>query len=155
MKPSGSILVVEDNEDDVFFVSRALRNNGLDGLLNVVNDGQAAVEFLHKLGNGPPGANRLAPCLVLLDLNLPFKSGLEVLNWIREHPIWKTLIVIILTSSTSEADMEKAYSLGANSYVIKPADGTRLAEFGSLLRTYWLGWNELPPICRSTLGALK
>jgi CheY-like chemotaxis protein len=153
LKPNGSILVVEDNQDDAFFISRALRNNGLDGPLNVVNDGQAAVEFLHKLAGASPAANRLAPCLVLLDLNLPFKSGLEVLSWIREHPVWKTLIVIVLTSSTSEADREKAYSLGANSYVIKPADGTRLTEFGSLVKAYWLGWNELPPVCRTVPSA--
>jgi DNA-binding response OmpR family regulator len=81
----------------------------------------------------------------LLDLNLPRKTGLDVLRWIRRESLFKTLIVVVLTSSTSERDMEEAYSLGANSYLIKPADAIRLREVAQLIKDYWFGWNQLPP----------
>jgi len=149
LKTIASILLVEDDADDVFFISRALRGSGLDLTLEVVNDGRAAVDFLTKVAEGNRHVEALSPCLVLLDLNIPFKSGLEVLKWIRAHSALKTIIVIVLTSSTSETDMTQAYTLGANSYVIKPSDATRLAEFGQFLKGYWFGWNQLPPVCRS------
>ena len=82
---------------------------------------------------------------MLLDLNLPRRSGLEVLEWIRHEPGWKTLVVLVLTSSTAETDMNRAYSLGANAYVVKPSDATKLREFGQLLKQFWLGWNQMPP----------
>jgi CheY-like chemotaxis protein len=154
LKTTTSILLVEDDADDVFFISRALRGSGLDLTVEVVNDGQAAVEFLTKVAEGNKLSEALSPCLVLLDLNIPFKSGLEVLKWIRAHAAWKTIIVIVLTSSTSESDMIQAYTLGANSYVIKPSDATRLAEFGQFLKGYWFGWNQLPPACRPSRGAV-
>jgi CheY-like chemotaxis protein len=140
-----SILLVEDNDDDVYFVSRALRNSGLNLPLEVAHDGQEAVDVLTKAGSLSRDSESLRPCLVLLDLNLPLKSGLEVLKWIRQHSEFKTIIVVVLTSSTAEADMDHAYSLGANSYVIKPSDATKLAEFVHCLKAYWFGWNQLPP----------
>jgi len=154
LKSKASILLVEDDADDVYFISRALRASGLEVPLHVVNDGQAAVDFFLK--SSEPGKNdaTISPCLVLLDLNLPLKSGLEVLQWIRQQPRWRTVIVIVLTSSTSESDMTQAYTLGANSYVIKPSDATKLTEFGQFLKGYWFGWNQLPPICRSSSSAV-
>jgi CheY-like chemotaxis protein len=71
---------------------------------------------------------------------------MEVLKWIRQESPWKTLLVIVLTSSTSESDMHDAYAHGANSYIIKPADATRLREVAQLLKSYWFGWNQLPPL---------
>jgi CheY-like chemotaxis protein len=152
LKDRGFILHVEDDADDVFFLAEALRRSVIDIPIEVVNDGQAAVEFLLLAGSvADPGASR--PSLVLLDLNLPRKTGLEVLKWIRQESVFKTLIVIVLTSSTSEADMEAAYSLGANSYIIKPADAMLLREVAQLIKHYWFGWNQLPPM-RSRPGAL-
>jgi len=150
LKTNASILLVEDDADDVFFISRALRGSGLEIALDVVNDGQAAVDFFLKASERGINGDTPTPCLVLLDLNLPVKSGLEVLKWIRQQSPWKTLIVIVLTSSTSEADMTQAYTLGANSYVIKPSDATKLSEFGQFVKGYWFGWNQLPPACRSS-----
>jgi len=146
LKQNRSILLVEDDADDVFFISDALRRSGIELPLNVVNDGQAAVDFLRETAERATHAEDLRPGLVLLDLNLPRKTGLEVLRWIRQESVWKTLIVIILTSSTSESDIEQAYSLGANSYIIKPSDATKLRELGQLLKQYWLGWNQPPPL---------
>jgi CheY-like chemotaxis protein len=149
MKNGGSILLVEDDADDVYFISRALRNSGLDAPLNVVTDGSAAVEFLTRAGERLDEPEASPPALVLLDLNLPRKSGLDVLKWIRQESVLKTIVVIVLTSSTSDADMNRAYLLGANSYIIKPSDATKLKELGQLLKAYWLGWNQTPPVCRS------
>jgi CheY-like chemotaxis protein len=146
LKKDCFILHVEDDADDVFFVSDALRRGGVEIPVEVVNDGDSAVEVLKDAGNRTPGTDAKKPCLVLLDLNLPRKTGLEVLKWIRQESPWKTLLVIVLTSSTSEADMNQAYLLGANSYIIKPADATRLREMGQLLKSYWFGWNQIPPL---------
>jgi CheY-like chemotaxis protein len=149
LKTKTSILLVEDDADDVYFISRALRSSGLEAI-HVVNDGQAAVDFFIKSSEGGKNDDTISPCLVLLDLNLPLKSGLEVLQWVRQQPRWKNIIVIVLTSSTSESDMTQAYTLGANSYVIKPSDATKLSEFSQFLKGYWFGWNQLPPMCRSS-----
>jgi CheY-like chemotaxis protein len=146
---NGSILLVEDDANDVFFVSEALRRSGLDLPLNVANNGQEAVNFLLQAGERAAQPESVNPCLVLLDLNLPHKTGLEVLKWIRQESPWRTLIVIVLTSSTSELDMNQAYLLGANSYIIKPSDASTLRELGHLIKQYWLGWNHLPPLSKA------
>ena len=150
MKHKPSILLVEDDADDVYFISRALKVSGVDLPLDVVNDGRGAVEFLTACEDPSRRSETRNPCLALLDLNIPFKSGLEVLKWIRQSSVFKTIIVIVLTSSTSETDMERAYTLGANSYVIKPSDATKLDELARLLKSYWLGWNQMPPACRGS-----
>lgn len=143
MKKDFSILLVEDDADDVFFVSEALRRSGIDLPLEVASDGQQAMDLLSKTEESGLDRGRV-PCLVLLDLNLPRKSGLEVLRWIRQDSPNKSVIVIVLTSSTSDADVAQAYLLGANSYIIKPSDATRLRELGQLIKQYWLGWNQIP-----------
>lgn len=145
MKRRCSILHVEDDADDVYFVARALRASGIELPLEVVNNGQAAIDFLQESGQRIGEPEHVRPCLVILDLNLPHKSGHEVLKWIRQESRWKTLIVLVLTSSTSESDIEQAYLLGANAYIIKPSDATKLRELGDLLNQFWLGWNQMPP----------
>jgi DNA-binding response OmpR family regulator len=141
-----SILLVEDDDNDVFFFQDALRRAEIDIALDIVNDGQEAIDFLTSTSARTSGPEDLRPGFVLLDLNLPRRTGFDVLTWIRQHTYWKTLIVVVLTSSTSEADMHQAYSLGANSYVVKPTDATRLRVLIKLLVEYWLGWNENPPV---------
>ena len=153
MNKGAAILLVEDDADDAYFVSRAVRAAGLDVPLEVANDGQAAIDYLAAAVERRERGDGAQPCLILLDLNLPRKSGLEVLKWIRSAANWKTMIVIVLTSSTSEADMNAAYSLGANSYLVKPSDATKLTELGQLLKGYWFGWNQMPPMCREVATA--
>jgi DNA-binding response OmpR family regulator len=142
---SHSILLVEDDDNDVFFIKDALRRTGIQIPLDVANDGQEAIDHLVNANARLTERSQLEPGLVLLDLNLPRRSGLEVLKWIRRDPIWKMLIVVILTSSTSEADKQEAYLLGANSYIVKPTDATRLRDLVKLLTEYWFSWNEEPP----------
>jgi CheY-like chemotaxis protein len=140
-----SILVVEDDADDQYFISRAFEDTAKQAHVDAVSDGQSAIDFLGQFLATKPPATPLRPELVLLDLNLPRKSGLEVLKWIRGNQALNNVVVIVLTSSTSEDDMREAYTRGANAYVIKPVDPTRLGEFAQLVTEFWFTWNHVPP----------
>jgi len=122
------ILVVEDNDDDVFILKRAFKDAQLDNPIHVVTDGEEAVEFLAGEGKFANRSQHPFPVLVLLDLKLPLKSGLEVLEWIQEQPFRSELNVIVLTSSAEERDITKAYHLGARSYLTKPPTAGTLHE---------------------------
>ena len=143
MNCNRSILVVEDDQNDVFFLSEAFRRSQVNIPYDVVTDGHSAIEFLVQAGGSP---RAFTPSIVLLDLNLPRKSGMEVLRWIRNESPCKTIVVIILTASTSEGDMREAYQSGANSYIIKPSDPTRLSDLSRHLKEYWCGWNQIPSL---------
>ncbi len=135
----GPILLVEDNADDVFFMKRALRAAGVAEELDVVTDGQSAVEYLEGLGE--PETER-APCLVLLDLKLPRRSGLEVLQWIRHESQVPWVVVLILTTSREPSDIQTAYRLGANAYLVKPAAVEQLTEIVRGIKAFWLAHNQ-------------
>lgn len=139
-----SILIVEDDGDDAFFLQDALRRSDIHLPIVVVHDGQEAVEYLARAKSEDTKAPGARPCLTLLDLNLPHRTGLDVLQWIREQEHWHELVVIVLTSSCAESDMLEAYRLGANAYVVKPADATKLRDFSDLVKRFWLGWNQVP-----------
>jgi two-component system, response regulator len=131
------ILLVEDSEDDIELTLRALRRNAIRSRVEVARDGAAALEYLQR--DAP------LPAVVLLDLNLPRISGLEVLERLRAHPRTRLLPVVILTSSREQADLARGYSLGANSYVQKPVDYDAFLEAARQLGQYWLEVNEAPP----------
>ena len=154
MKKAYSILLVEDDADDVFFLTRALERAGVNVPIEVKNDGEAAVVFLREMAERLGTSQFLPPRLVLLDLNLPHKRGLDVLRWIRQDSPWKNIQVIVFTSSTSESDIQDAYRLGASSYVVKPSDATTLANFAAHIKDFWLGWNRFPsePITLNVFG---
>ena len=116
-----SILVVEDNSDDVFLLTRALKKAGIDHPIDVVTDGRGAIDYL-AAKIAATAANELPslPLFVLLDLKLPRTNGFEVLEWIRSKPALSRLVTIVLTSSPEESDILMAYELGARSYLIKP-----------------------------------
>jgi CheY-like chemotaxis protein len=133
------ILHVEDNPDDVLLVSLAFRKAGVTAKLEVATDGDKAVAALTD------GATSQLPVCVLLDIKLPSISGLEVLSWIRQQPQIKRLPVIMLTSSLLPGDINQAYDLGANSYLIKPANLDALIELAKTIDRYWLHTNT-PPI---------
>ena len=133
-----ALLLVEDNGDDVFFMKRAISAAGIAHPLEVAQDGQAAIDYLSGRGEFADRKRFPVPFLMFLDLKLPHKSGLEVLEWIRSQPALRTLIVLVLTSSREESDVTKAYSLGANSFLVKPPSGLQLNELVKLIRTYWL-----------------
>jgi len=141
-----TILLVEDNLDDVDLTLRALKKNNIKNEVKVVYDGAEALDFL--FGTGIYSGRNLTnmPAVILLDLKLPKVDGLEVLRRIRESKLTKLLPVVILTSSKEEQDIVNGYSLGVNSYVRKPVDFNQFAEAVSHLGLYWLLINEVPPI---------
>ncbi len=145
MKEQRSILLVEDNDDDVELTLRALRRNHVAGRVDVVRDGAEALEYLFATGGHAGRDFRDAPDLVLLDLKLPKVGGLEVLERLRADPRTRRLPVVVLTSSNVESDLARSYDLGANSYIRKPVDFTEFMEAIDQLGLYWLVLNEAPP----------
>jgi two-component system response regulator len=143
---SKTILLVEDNPDDVELTLHALKKKNIINDVNVASDGAEALDFL--FGTGKYSGRDLTdmPAVILLDLQLPKVGGLEVLRRIRADERTKLIPVVILTSSKQEQDLATGYSLGANSYVRKPVDFNQFAEAVSHLGLYWLLLNEAPPI---------
>ena len=136
------ILQVEDEENDVLLLQYAFDRAGIKHDLQVVTRGQEAMDYLSGAGRFADRRTYPLPDLVLLDLKLPDKHGLEVLGWMRAQPALKTTVVIALTSSNHEADVRRAYELGINSYVVKAADSRKRHEFVQHLEGWWLGCNE-------------
>ena len=114
------ILLVEDNEDDVFFMSRALNKANVACPLQVATNGQEALEYLAGEGKYSDRNTYPLPSVVFLDLKLPYMHGFEVLHWIQQQPFLKQLHVVVLTSSPEKADRQKAKDLGAKAYLVKP-----------------------------------
>jgi CheY-like chemotaxis protein len=139
---SHTLLLVEDNEDDVFLMKRALRAAGIDNPLRVAEDGQAAIDYLAGHGDHADRDRSPLPSIVFLDLKLPYKSGHEVLEWIRSQPQFETLVVIVLTSSNERIDLDRAYKLGANSFVVKPPTATLLVKLAESFKQWWLTYNQ-------------
>jgi CheY-like chemotaxis protein len=133
-----TILIVEDTEDDVFFLKRALRDSKIDHPLSVVVDGQQAIDYLQGEKEYADRARYPLPFLILLDLKLPFIMGLDVLKWIRERPEFASTLVVVLTSSQHDRDMEETYRLGGDAYLIKPASPAKLLELVKTLRDKWI-----------------
>jgi DNA-binding response OmpR family regulator len=121
-----TILLVEDNEDDVFAMQRALRKAQVSHPLQVVNDGQKALDYLSGTGNYADRNYYPLPSLVFLDLKLPYIHGFEVLAWIREQAKLHGVMVIVLSSSDEESDRVRAQELGAHSYMVKPPEPQNL-----------------------------
>ncbi len=141
---SNTILLVEDNEDDVLFLRRALKMAGVPHPLQVVEDGRKAIDYLEGTGDYANRAEFPLPCLVLLDLKLPRIMGLDVLKWIREQPGLEPLPIIVLTSSQEPSDIQRAYRLGANSYLVKPSSTDKLVDLVKSFSDYWLRHNTPP-----------
>ena len=139
------IMLVEDNPDDEALTRRAFRKNNILNEVIVARTGAEALDLL--FGGGPQSGRALNnhPAVILLDLNLPLVSGLEVLRRIRSDDRTRLLPVVILTSSKEEQDLIEGYRLGANSYVRKPVDFAEFLEATRQLGLYWLVLNEAPP----------
>jgi CheY-like chemotaxis protein len=141
MNATGPILLIEDNPDDVFFMQRACKSAGVTNPLHVADDGDKAIEYLSGAGEFGDRAAYPLPCLILLDLKLPGRSGLQVLAWLRKQPDFATNIVIILTTSREPRDIHEAYRLGANAYLVKPTSPAQLAEVVAAIKTFWIDHN--------------
>jgi len=136
------ILYAEDEETDAFFLKRAFKEAGLSNPLIVVPDGQEAIDYCAGTGRYANRSENPLPCLVLLDLNMPRKSGIEVLKWIRKEQTVGTIPVIILTSSLQESDIHSAYVAGANAYLEKPSQPGELTSMMKAMKEFWLGLNR-------------
>jgi CheY-like chemotaxis protein len=148
--PLRPVLYAEDEDNDAFLMQRAFAKAQVSNPLQVVNDGAAAIRYLSGTGEFSDRARFPAPCLVLLDLNLPRQSGLEVLQWARTQPSLQGLPIVILTSSNQNRDIGSAYTFGANGYLVKPPSSERLIELVNGLRDVCLapeaqtqGWLNL------------
>jgi len=123
-----TLLLVEDNEDEVFMMKRAFRKANVTNPLQVVTNGEEALAYLEGRDRYADRKQFPFPLVVFLDLNLPKKSGFEVLESVRQHPVLKKITIYILSSSTRPADVERAALLGANGYFIKPTQLEKLQE---------------------------
>ncbi|MDB6125199.1 MAG: putative response regulator, CheY [Pedosphaera sp.] len=145
MTTNGSILLVEDNEDDVFLMKRALKDAAIKNPLHIAEDGQEAVDYLSGAHRFSDRTQHPLPAVVFLDLKLPMKSGHEVLAWIRSQPHFESLVVVVLTSSDEPTDISKSYKLGANSYLVKPPTTEQLVDLAKAFKWYWLEYNRFEP----------
>lgn len=122
------VLLVKDREEDVFLFRRALQRAEITLRVEVAKDGQEAIDYLAGTGRFADRKKFPLPALVLLDLKLPLQTGLDVLAWIETQPTLRSLVVIVFSSSIDEGDMDRAYELGANAFLVKPTDLNTLPE---------------------------
>ena len=141
-KTNRALLLIEDNQDDVFLMKRALKAARVMNPLYVVEHGQEAVDYLGGAGKFADRESYPLPAVVFLDLKLPFISGHDVLAWIRRQKPLESLVVVVLTSSNEASDLSRCYSLGANSYVVKPPTSEQLEELAKAFKWYWLEYNQ-------------
>src|SRR5919106_770746 len=139
-----TILLVNDDPNDVELALQALAEHRLANQIVVVNDGEQALDFLYRRG-GFEGRDGASPAVVLLDLKMPKVDGLEVLRIIKSDPVLKTVPVVMLTSSREECDLIASYELGVNAYVVKPVNFSQFIEAIKQLGFFWAVLNEGPP----------
>ncbi len=136
------ILHVEDDEHDVFFLGRAFKAAGIGTPVQVAADGQQALDYLSGAGAYADREKYPLPALIILDLKLPRLNGMEVLRWVRAQRGLSCVAVIIFSSSAQEGDVDLAYQLGANSFVVKPGGTQEREAFAQAIKEYWLGFNQ-------------
>jgi len=141
---SKRILLVEDNADDELLTLRALKKHNFANEVDVVRDGAEALDYVFCRGAYSNRDLLDTPQLILLDINLPKRSGIEVLKEIRKDANNQSTPIVMLTTSKEEGDMLKSYDNGANSYIQKPVDFKEFVEVVSQLGIYWLAINSLP-----------
>lgn len=145
MKPGDyTILLVEDDPNDVLLIKRAFDRCGLTNPVAVVSSGEEAVRYLKGEGRFADRSEYPLPVLILLDLKMPRMNGFEFLRWLRAEPELKRLITVVLTSSKETPDINLAYELGANSYLVKPVQFDDLMRVVRELHLYWLVMSEKP-----------
>lgn len=139
-----TILLIEDNIDDIELIKIALETSGIPKQIEVAMDGEEAMDYLFGNSQNCQGINKNRPDLILLDIQLPRISGLEVLEKIRKNDETRPIPVVIFSSSIEEKDISKAYCLRANSYVRKPVDGQAFEQAVQRIESYWLELNKAP-----------
>ena len=142
------IMLVEDRDDDVLLVRKSLERAWINNPLQVVRNGEEAMNYLAGEGRYSRRTEYPLPDLILLDLKLPGIDGFEVLQWIRRQPDFGSITVVVLTSSDAIRDVNRAYALGANSFLVKPLEFENFVETARILKTYWLKTNKRPETTR-------
>ncbi len=142
--PPRPILQVDDEETDAILLASVFADAGITNPLRVASDGQQAIDYLAGTGMYADRERYPLPCLVLLDLKLPVRSGAEVLEWMRSQPALRSIVVIVLSSSALPSDVRTAYALGANSFVEKPGQYSEAADLARALKAWWLDFNQYP-----------
>ena len=148
MPDQSLILLAEDSETDVLMTLRAFAKANLLNPVQVVSDGQEAIDYIKGEGKYSNRTEYPLPELVLLDLNMPRKNGFEVLRWIREQPAFRGLRVVVLTASDQIRDVNLAYQLGANSFLVKPVDFENFVQVSQAVKGHWLWMSRAPEISR-------
>lgn len=141
---SYSILLVEDDANDILLIQRAFRQVNLVHPIRIVQDGASAIAYLAGEDPYRDRDQYPLPHLILLDLKLPRRSGLEVLAWFKQQPSLRRIPVVILTSSREDIDVDRAYDMGANSYLLKPVTLDNLFHMIEAISMYWLSLNQYP-----------
>ena len=136
------ILLVEDNPNDVELTLHALKKSHLTNNIHVVRDGEEALDFFFGNADNDPNKKVPGPKVILLDLKLPKIDGMEVLRKLKGNPATKSIPVVVLTSSNEERDIVETYSLGVNSYIVKPVDFAKFVQSMHTLGMYWLMLNR-------------
>ena len=149
MPDQALILIAEDREDDIFLIRHSLEKARVSNPIQIVRSGAEVIAYLNGEGTFANRDEYPLPSLLLLDLKMPRTDGFEVLSWIRQQPGLKALRVIVLTSSADIRDVNRAYQLGANSFLVKPMDFENFIEIGKFLNDYWLRTDQAPTIARS------
>jgi CheY-like chemotaxis protein len=142
------ILLAEDNEDHVLLTRRAFKQAGLVNPIFVVQDGEEAIAYLSGEGKFSNRSEYPLPTLLLLDLKMPRKNGFDVLEWLRHQPTLAALRVVVLTTSDQIMDVNRAYQLGANSFLTKPVDFRDFVQLSSAIKGYWLWMSRAPEVER-------
>jgi CheY-like chemotaxis protein len=145
MNVKQTILLVDDSENDLFLMRAAFKKAEFNSPLQAVQNGEEAIAYLKGEGIYSDRNQYALPAVMLLDLNMPRKNGFEVLQWVRSQPVFKRLSVIILTASLRGEDVERAFDLGANAFLVKPATLDQLITMIRRLRD-WLEINHFPPL---------
>jgi CheY-like chemotaxis protein len=135
------ILLAEDNPDDILIIKRAWSKGLIKNMLYIVNNGEEALEFLYKQGEY---SNAPTPGLMLLDLKMPRVDGFEVLKTVKQDAKLKQLPIIVLTTSNREMDIQRAFNLGCNSYILKPVDYEKFLVAVETIQKYWMTICEIP-----------
>jgi len=138
------ILLVEDDANDLQLIERSFRKAGLDRALKVVRDGEQATDYLSGRGIYADRERFPLPFLLLLDLKMPGMNGFDLLQWVRMTPGLERLLIVVLTASNLQADVDRAYELGANSYLVKPVEFEQMANMIQRFEMYWTELNRTP-----------
>jgi CheY-like chemotaxis protein len=155
MKTERCVLLAEDDANDVLLLQVAFQEAQIHNPLYVVKDGQEAIEYLSGAGRFSDRKQFPFPDLLILDLKMPRKTGLEVLQWLATEDAMRCLPTIMSSSSTHPGDIEKAYRFGVNAFVVKSPGTVQRTEFAKIIKNFWLKMNESPLICTDGLDAAR